>query len=265
MDSENLAQFSTTNAEPIAFWHISSLQALLEAGGPVIMILVAMSFIAMAVFLLKCWQFFRFEFKKQDAVITALHSWRQRKPDHALKALKQTHNPIARVLETAISLKSQAGTEDTLAREEVTRIAKRELSSARSHLRILEVIATLSPLLGLLGTVLGMIQAFQKLQGAGSNIDPSILSGGIWEALLTTAAGLIVAIPTVIGLNWLEQGIEHFKLAMEDAMTQIFTAHLSPTPTTADVAVKLTQAKKISRKPASHTLSAETANIALSP
>jgi biopolymer transport protein ExbB/TolQ len=52
------------------------------------------------------------------------------------------------------------------------------------------------------------------------------LSGGIWEALLTTAAGLIVAIPTVVALNWLEQKIEHFKLTMEDAMTQVFTVTL---------------------------------------
>jgi len=123
----------------------------------------------------------------------------------------------------AISLKSQATIADTLIREEVMRIAKRQLALLKSHLRILEVIASLSPLLGLLGTVLGMITAFQQLQHAGTQVDPSVLSGGIWEALLTTAAGLMVAIPTVIALNYLEHKIERFKLALEDLMTQVFT------------------------------------------
>ena len=71
-----------------------------------------------------------------------------------------------------------------------------------------------------------MIEAFQRLEEAGTAVDPAVLSGGIWEALLTTAAGLAVAIPAIIALNWLEQRIENFKLAMEDAMTRVFTSSL---------------------------------------
>lgn len=200
------------------------LQGLFEAGGPVIMILVAMSVIALSVFLLKYWQFLRLGINKQKGLSQALQLWRKQNTQAALETLSTLRNPIARVLEHAINLKSQTTISDAIAREEVTRIAKRELASSRSYLKVLEVIATLSPLLGLLGTVLGMITAFQKLQGAGSTVDPALLSGGIWEALLTTAAGLVVAIPTVIGLNWLEQRVERFKLTMEDAMTQAFTA-----------------------------------------
>ena len=85
------------------------------------------------------------------------------------------------------------------------------------------MIAALSPLLGLFGTVLGMIEAFHRLEDAGTAVDPAVLSGGIWEALLTPAAGLAVAIPAIIALNWLEHRIDNFKLAMEDAMTRIFT------------------------------------------
>ena len=111
-----------------------------------------------------------------------------------------------------------------LAREETIRLASIELQHSRQYLRILEVIATLSPLLGLFGTVIGMIDAFQQLESAGSAVDPSILSGGIWVALLTTAAGLAVAIPSIILLNYLEGIAEKYKAEMEDSITRVFTA-----------------------------------------
>ena len=64
--------------------------------------------------------------------------------------------------------------------------------------------AQIAPLLGLFGTVLGMIDAFRALQSAGTAVDPTVLAGGIWVALLTTAAGLAVAMPTSLLLTWLE-------------------------------------------------------------
>ena len=100
------------------------------------------------------------------------------------------------------------------------------LASLRSHLRTLEVIATLSPLLGLLGTVLGMIEAFRQLEISGNQIDPGILSGGIWQALLTTALGLGVAIPVVLAHSWLERKVDRCRHNMEDAVTRVFTRDL---------------------------------------
>jgi|GEM_PF-445148 len=203
------------------------LQSLLETGGPVMMILLGMSVIGLAVFFLKCWQFMQLRLGNTAAIDLALQQWRTKGASAALETLARTKNPIARIAEVAIPLKEREANDDTLIREEVMRIAMRQLANARSHLRVLELIATLSPLLGLLGTVLGMITAFQKLQGAGTAVDPAILSGGIWEALLTTAAGLVVAIPAVVALNWLEKRVESFKLAMEDAMTRLFTIGLT--------------------------------------
>ena len=86
-------------------------------------------------------------------------------------------------------------------REEILRLSDERLSFYKHKLDSLQVIATIAPLLGLLGTVFGMIEAFQQMEQAGKNIDPSLLSGGIWEALLTTAAGLSVAIPIVVFLS----------------------------------------------------------------
>ena len=108
------------------------------------------------------------------------------------------------------------------AQSETERVARNLLAKARGGLRPLELIATIAPLLGLLGTVLGMIAAFQALQAAGSRADPAILAGGIWEALLTTAAGMAVAIPASMALTWFESVVDRLRIEMEDFATRIF-------------------------------------------
>jgi len=110
------------------------------------------------------------------------------------------------------------------AREETERVARKYLAEARQGLRALEVIATVAPLLGLLGTVLGMIVAFQALQQNGARADASVLAGGIWEALLTTAAGMAVAIPAAVALAWFESVIERMATDMEDLATRVMVA-----------------------------------------
>ena len=91
--------------------------------------------------------------------------------------------------------------------------------------RFLDSVAQLAPLLGLFGTVLGMIQAFQSLQEAGAQVDPSLLAGGIWVALLTTAVGVVVAMPTAFVLAWFEGRMDAERVAAD---TFILTA-LAPT------------------------------------
>ncbi len=204
---------------------INRASDFIDAGGPVVIALIAMSVIGLTVLLLKMWQFFVQQIDKREFIEQAINTWRENDLVSMNQMLADIKNPIARVMEAAAFACSQKNVSDQIAREEVIRVATSELTKLRSYLRIIEVIAALSPLLGLFGTVLGMIEAFHRLELAGSAVDPSVLSGGIWEALLTTAAGLAVAIPAIITLNWLEHRIESFKLAMEDAMTQIFTSH----------------------------------------
>ena len=76
---------------------------------------------------------------------------------------------------------------------------EQDLIDAERRLTGLSVIAQVAPLLGLLGTVTGMIQAFQQIQDLQGQVNPAVLAGGIWEALITTAAGLTVAIPALVG------------------------------------------------------------------
>ena len=79
------------------------------------------------------------------------------------------------------------------------------------HNRTLELIGLIAPLLGLLGTILGMITAFKALQSSGAQADPAVLAGGIWEALLTTAFGLAVAIPAIVAFNLSENRIDRLR------------------------------------------------------
>ena len=72
-----------------------------------------------------------------------------------------------------------------------------------------------------------MIEAFRQLEAAGNQVNPAILSGGIWQALLTTAVGLAVAIPVVAILNWLERRVDGLAHEMDNLVTQVFTEDLS--------------------------------------
>lgn len=221
---------SSHQAEQMWF-QTDALLKLLDAGGTVVMVLIAMSVVGLAVFLFKALQYYRAGLWGGDAgasksITQAYSQWQQGEQGAAAQSLASHRAPLAGLAHSALSLQL-AGNEEALVREELLRLASGQLLVFRAKLRVLELIATLSPLLGLLGTVLGMIEAFQQLQSAGASVDPSILSGGIWEALLTTAAGLVVAIPAVIGHGWLERRVERYKVSLEDVMTRAFTLRLN--------------------------------------
>ncbi len=99
------------------------------------------------------------------------------------------------------------------------------LRDIERNIHNLGMIAHLSPLLGLLGTVTGMIGAFQKIQSLNGQVDPSVLAGGIWEALITTAAGLFVAIPTMFAYHYLLRRVDDVEAQMKNvtqSMLELF-------------------------------------------
>ncbi|MGA8258667.1 MAG: MotA/TolQ/ExbB proton channel family protein [Arenicellales bacterium] len=199
------------------------LNEWVHLGGPVLGLLLVMSVIALTIILVKLYQFASMRAGSKGFVDQVLQYYRAGHYEEALRILARRRGPVARVLDVAIVGHAREELDEELVREEVQRVANQYLERMRAYLRGLEVIGTLSPLLGLLGTVLGMIEAFQRLEQAGNRVDPAILSGGIWEALLTTAAGLIVAIPTLMMLNWFERVVQGTAHAIEDAVTQVFT------------------------------------------
>lgn len=195
----------------------------LRDGGPSIWAIAALSVITLALILWKIWR------------LALIGAWSRGKAGRAVAAFERGEQDTARDIVrgrrgirskvVASALASVCTLPEDRAREETARVAKLHLASAGTGLGALELIATIAPLLGLLGTVLGMIAAFQALQAAGSKADPALLAGGIWEALLTTAAGMAVAIPASAALTWFEAVITRIRRDVEDSATRIFVAH----------------------------------------
>ncbi len=203
----------------------NSLFQLIQTGGPVVWLLIGMSVVSATVFFAKLLQFLSNGLYSLNSVDAALDQWRNDQQAPALAAVQRLGDkPLPEMVATAMHGQLQPNVSDHEAREAAARVAADSLEPLKGGMRLLEFIATSSPLIGLLGTVIGMIEAFRALQAAGSRVDPSILSGGIWTALLTTAAGLIVAIPTVLMLNILERRLERLHHKMQSATTQVFTA-----------------------------------------
>ena len=205
---------------------LSAAMELIHAGGPVVAILFLMSVFALTIVILKAWQFHAARVFGAPGTRRLVALYRDGREAEALSVAAASPNPVARVLAAAIRGRRR-GLPEPAVREEVLRYASEHLENLRTWLRPLEVIGSLAPLLGLFGTVLGMIGAFQALEKAGSKVDPSILSGGIWEALLTTAVGLAVAMPTVAALSYLDRIVERAAHDMDQVVTQVFTEDLS--------------------------------------
>jgi biopolymer transport protein ExbB len=199
---------------------MSPIMGLLDRGGVVIWIIAALSVVGLAVILWKVWR------------LAALGAWGGARAEASVEAFR-LHGQVdsadgggvrAMVVRAAMHAVIDARLTADQAREETERVARRSLADARRGLRVLEVISTVAPLLGLLGTVLGMIVAFQALQTSGSQADASVLAGGIWEALLTTAAGMAVAIPAALALAWFEAVIDRVASDLEDLLARVFLA-----------------------------------------
>ncbi|AGA34971.1 MotA/TolQ/ExbB proton channel family protein [Thioalkalivibrio nitratireducens DSM 14787] len=206
-------------------WDQDQFLRFLDLGGPVVVILLGMSAFALAVILTKLAHFSGLRIGQQRGVEKALSLYRAGRTRDAIRRAERSPNPAAQMLARGLNGVQRGLPQDTI-REEMIRYGNAALQDLRSGLRPLEVIGSLAPLLGLFGTVVGMIKAFQALEKAGAQVDVTVLSGGIWEALLTTAVGLAVAIPVVAVLNWLEGRVERIGHRMDDLVTRLFTEEL---------------------------------------
>jgi len=202
---------------------MTGFQEFLLTGGPALWAIAALSVVTMALILWKLWDMARLGAWSRGPAEAAVAAWRSGAGQGALAPLAGRRGLRARVLRCAIQARLDPALTDDHAREETARVAKSALMQTRRGLRALELIATIAPLIGLLGTVLGMIEAFQALQAAGNRADPAALAGGIWQALLTTAAGMAVAIPASMALSWYDSICERVQADMEDLATRVFT------------------------------------------
>jgi len=204
--------------------------SLLAKGGPVVYILLALSVYVLSIVLYKIHILSKVNFFRFDVTKDSLAMWLDNKKEDAYKAISKDIHPQKEVVSFTMYhlLKNNiTQAKERYLREEVIRLSQERLEYYDSNLDTLKVIAMVAPLLGLLGTVFGMIDAFQQMEMAGNNINPSTLSGGIWEALLTTAVGLSVAIPTVLFESYFRATNEKLKINIENSVTKLLTAHMN--------------------------------------
>lgn len=125
--------------------------------------------------------------------------------------------PVSRILKQGI-LRYNRGQQ--VIREAIENAGSEEIYKLEKGLSVLATIAGMAPLLGFLGTVTGIIAAFQSIQNAGGVVNPSDLAGGIWEALLTTAFGLFVGIPAYFAYNYFVNRIKRFVFEIESTSNE---------------------------------------------
>lgn len=203
------------------------IQSIAELGGPVVVILIVLSVISLAVATFKLIQFTIAGVGNHDLAEKAVYTWSTGAEREAQKMVDARRSLLERTTGQAMRARHNVqlqNVDEAHLEHSMLMDAEQGLNKLERGFRILDSIAQIAPLLGLFGTVLGMIEAFQKLQDAGNSVDPSILAGGIWVALLTTAVGLAVAMPTSLFLTYFESRVARERLAAEVTINRIITS-----------------------------------------
>lgn len=174
-------------------------------GGPVMIPLLFASVLALAVALERLWYLYSTRVDSEDLMDEVRLNLNQGKLMQAVQVAKRSKSQVAALVATAVAYSDLPM--DQL-KEKMEDVSRAELYKMERRLVMLDAIVTIAPLLGLLGTVTGIIRSFNILGNLEGLASPQALSGGIAEALITTAAGLIIAIPTMAVYHWIQSIID---------------------------------------------------------
>ncbi len=183
--------------------------------------LAALSVYAVAVVIFKIIQFRKANVLDRSFIEPALREIKQGDRVKATQTLANIRGPVARIMRVTFECVANREISQKSKEAEIMRVGAADIHYLESHLRGLEMTSAIAPLMGLMGTVIGMITSFSKLSLSGTRVDPTLLAGGIWEALLTTAGGLAVAIPALAAHYVFDGMIEKVRATMKDVSIQI--------------------------------------------
>ncbi|MFH1406706.1 MAG: MotA/TolQ/ExbB proton channel family protein [Candidatus Omnitrophota bacterium] len=190
-------------------------------GGPIMIPIVLCSVTALAIVIERFYQLRSAKIDTSDFMEKISTTVKRNKIMEALDICDKTPGPIAHIVKAGILKHDRSRAE---IKEAIEDAGVHEVPPLEKRMGMLATIAHISPLLGLLGTVTGMVRCFQIIQAKSTSlhpVSPGDLAGGIWEALITTVAGLVVAIPTIVAYNYLVGQIENFVLDMERSATDL--------------------------------------------
>ena len=191
--------------------------SFLAKGGILVIPILFCSVVALTIILERLYKFRKLRIKNPDLIVMVKRALNEKGIDEALSIVENNKNPLGRVLKEGIK-KYQAGREEM--ERAMTFAAEKEIKELEKYLPALSTIGDVAPLLGLLGTVTGMIKAFMVIERLGGKVNASVLAGGIWEAMLTTALGLSVAIPTIVAHNYLVSKLRNFTADLQEKLNE---------------------------------------------
>ncbi|WP_456385544.1 MotA/TolQ/ExbB proton channel family protein [Desulfolithobacter sp.] len=197
------------------------MMALLARGGILVGPILLCSVVGLAIFTERLIHFIRLKVREDVVVNDIAELISQGKIREASDLASQGDTPMGRILVNAIEVLGQdRETLETV----ITHSMEEEIRRSTRYLQALSTIGNIAPLLGLLGTVLGMIKAFMVIQEMGGKVNAVVLAGGIWEAMLTTALGLFVALPVMVGHSYLLSRVEKHEAQLRNGMVQFMKA-----------------------------------------
>jgi biopolymer transport protein ExbB len=194
---------------------------LIQKGGPMMYLIMLSSVLAFGVVIERVYHLNRARIDADKFMDSLMGVLKRNKIIEAIELCNSTPGPIAHIVKAGI-LKHDRSKHEI--KEAIDEAAQLEVPRLEKHLPVLATIAHIAPLLGLLGTVTGMIKSFQVIQQKASlmvPVNPGDLAGGIWEALLATLAGLSVAIPTYVAYNYLVSQVDNLVYDMERSATDL--------------------------------------------
>lgn len=202
------------------FWKMSAWQ-IFVAGGPIMWPILLCSIFALAIIVEKLVYLHKISIDVKAFLDLVVEKLKTPNIKEAVSLCENSNAPVASILKAGI-LKYNVSRDEI--KEAMEDASLYEVPRLEKNLSALATIAHISPLLGLLGTVTGMVRAFQIIQVKATSLNPvspGDLAGGIWEALLTTVAGLMVAIPTFVAYNFFVSRVNSIIVNMERAATEL--------------------------------------------
>ena len=210
--AEQINQAAATVAQPTEM--NTSLWSMFNMGGPLMWVLLALSILAIYLIGRKWWMIKTASKIDRHFMQDIRDYLNEGKTKSAITLCGKYDNPVARMVETGIRRMGRPMSDIQNAIENSGNV---EVARLEKGLPLLASIAGGAPMIGFLGTVLGMVKAFFNMSKAGNNIDITLLSDGIYTAMLTTVGGLIVGIIAYFGYNWLTSKISDLVYKMESS------------------------------------------------
>jgi biopolymer transport protein ExbB len=185
----------------------------LQKGGILVGPILFCSVLGLAIFLERLIRFARVKIAGDGFLSKVVRHVKNGEDHQAYELAGASNTPLGRILVQAMEVRDQGReTIDTV----INHATDEEVRRLSRYLQALATIGNVAPLLGLLGTVLGMIKAFMVIQEMGGKVNAAVLAGGIWEAMLTTALGLAVALPTMVAHSYLVSRVDTYEAQLQD-------------------------------------------------